>query len=168
VDLGCAYTLDVDSAGNGVLRVTAGYVEYAWSGRRSIVPLGAAAETRAGAGPGIPYVHDAPEALRRALRDFDFAGGGAAAARAVLAAARSEDAVSLWHLLQRVDAPLRPVVYDRLAELVPPPAEVAREEALRLETRTLERYWERIRRIVWRLEILRGVREIDPRTGLAR
>lgn len=168
VDLGCAYTLEVDSAGNGVLRVTAGYVEYSWSGRRSIVPLGALAETRTGAGPGMPYAHDASGVLQGALRDFDFAAGGAPAARAVLAAARPEDALSLWHLLQRVDAPLRPAVYDRLAALVPPPSGVAREEALRLETRALEPYWDRIRRIAWRREILRGVREIDPRTGLAR
>jgi hypothetical protein len=167
VDLGCAYTLEVDSLGTGVLRVTAGYVEFSRSGRRSIVPLGAAAQIRP-EGPGIPTVEDAPEALRRALEEFDFAGGGAPAARAALAAARAEDALSLWHLLQRVEPSLRPAVYDRLASLVPPPPGVARDTALRLDAGTLERYWERIRRIAWRREILRGVREIDPRTGLAK
>ena len=167
VDLGCAYTLDVDSLGTGVLRVTAGYVEFSWSGRRSIVPLGAAAQIRP-EGPGIPTVEDAPEALRRALLEFDFAGGVAPAARAALAAARAEDALSLWHLLQRVEPPLRPAVYDRLASLVPPPPGVARDAALQLDGGTLERYWERIRRIAWRREILRGVREIDPRTGLGK
>src|SRR5262249_27316845 len=95
VDLGCAYELEVASVGNGVLRVTAGYVEFSWSGRRSIVPLGAVAETRRGQGPGTPFVNDAPGALRQALLQFDFADGGDAAARAVLAAARAEDALSL-------------------------------------------------------------------------
>ncbi len=168
VDLGCAYALDVDSLGNGTLRVTAGYVELNWSGRRSIVPLGAIAETRSGQGPGTPYVHDAPEALRRALFAFDFAGGGDAAARAALAAARAEDALSLWHLLQRVTPGLRPAFYDRLAALVPPPGGVQRDAALRLDAETVHRYWERIRRIAWRREILRGVRDIDPGTGLTK
>lgn len=168
VDLGCAYALDVDSLGNGTLRVTAGYVEFNWSGRRSIVPLGAIAVTRPGQGPGTPYVHDAPEALRVALLEFDFSNGGAEAARRAVAAARAEDAVSLWHLLQRVPENLRPVVYDRLAALVPPPAGVARDAALRLDGPTLERYWDRVRRITWRREILRGVRTLDPGTGLTR
>lgn len=167
VDLGCAYTLDVDSSGNGVLRVTRGYVEFAWGGRRSIVPLGAVAHVRPGMGPGTPYVTDAPEALRRALAAFDFDGAGATAVHAALAAARSEDALSVWHLLSRVGVDLRPAVYGRLTALVPPPAGVTREAALRLDAATLERYWQRIRRIAWRREILKGVREIDPRTGLS-
>jgi FecR protein len=168
VDLGCAYTLDVDSAGNGVLRVTQGYVEFDWSGRRSIVPLGAVAQIRVGVGPGTPYVDDAPAALRRALFAFDFGAGGRDAVRAALAAARAEDALSLWHLLSRVAPDLRPAVYDRLVALVPPPAGVSRDSALRLDAATLDRYWQKIRRIAWRRVILRGVREIDPRTGLTR
>jgi len=76
--------------------------------------------------------------------------------------------VSLWHLLARVDPSLRRVVYDRLASLVPPPAGVTPEGALRLDRATLERYWSTIRRIAWRKAILQGIRDIDPRTGTAR
>jgi hypothetical protein len=167
VDLGCAYTLEVDSAGNGVLRVTAGYVLFDWGGRRSIVPLGAAARIRPGVGPGTPYVNDAPEALRQALAAFDFGAGGTAAARQALAAARPEDALSVWHLLSRVTPDFRATVYDRLNALVPPPPGVARDAAVRLDSLTLDRYWQKIRRIAWRREILKGVREIDPRTGIS-
>src|SRR5438132_785427 len=71
VDLGCAYALEVDSSGNGLIHVTAGYVELQWSGRR-------------------------------------------------------------------------------------------------LEQRQLDAYWNAIRRIAWRRIILQGMRDIDPRTGLAR
>src|SRR6266516_4207493 len=170
VDLGCAYTLAVDSSGNGTIHVTGGYVEFAWGGRRSIVPLGFRAETRRGFGPGTPYAEDAPHALRRALAALDFssAGSGPGAVRRALAAARSEDAVSLWHLLARVDPSLRRAVYDRLASLVPPPAGVTPEGALRLDRATLQRYWNTIRRIAWRKTILQGIRDIDPRTGTAR
>ena len=168
VDLGCAYALEVDSLGNGVLRVTGGYVEFAWSGRRSIVPLGASAETRRDRAPGTPYVNDAPEPLRQALLAFDFADGGDASARAAIEAARAEDALSLWHLLQRVTPRLRPLAYDRLTALVPPPGGVTRSAALRLDPETLERYWERIRRIAWRREILRDLRDLNPGTGLTK
>ena len=168
VDLGCAYTLAVDSSGNGTIHVTGGYVEFDWGGRRSIVPLGFRADTRRGFGPGMPYAEDAPEALRHALAAFDFSNGSAAAVRRALAAARPEDAVSLWHLLGRVDPPPRREVYDRLASLVPPPPGVARDDVLRLDPATLETYWNTLRRIAWRKDILRGIRDIDPRTGTAR
>jgi len=59
-------------------------------------------------------------------------------------------------------------VYDRLASLVPPPAGVTSEGALRLDRTTLDTYWNTIRRIAWRRIILRGVRDIDPRTGVSR
>src|SRR5262249_52368611 len=36
VDLGCAYTLEVDDAGNGLLHVTAGFVELVLNGRKSV------------------------------------------------------------------------------------------------------------------------------------
>ena len=168
VDLGCAYTLAVDSSGNGTIHVTGGYVEFDWGGRRSIVPLGFRADTRRGFGPGTPYAEDAPEALRHALAAFDFSNGSAAAVRRALAAARPEDAVSLWHLLGRVDPLLRREVHDRLASLVPPPPGVARDDVLRLDPATLETYWNTLRRIAWRKDILRGIRDIDPRTGTAR
>jgi len=168
VDLGCAYALEVDSSGNGLIHVTAGYVELQWSGRRSIVPLGFAARTRPGVGPGVPFAADAPEVLRRALEAYDFGNGGTAAVRRALGAARSEDAVSLWHLLSRVEPVLRGAVYQRLAVLVPPPVGVTRDGVLRLEQRQLDAYWNAIRRIAWRRIILHDMRDIDPRTGLAR
>jgi len=156
-DLGCAYTLTVDSAGHGVIHVTAGYVEFAALGRRSIVSLGSWAETRPGVGPGIPYVGDAPAALRHALARFDFAAGGARAVTLALAAARPEDATSLWHLLQRVGEPLRVRVYERLARVAPPPPGVTRAAVLRLDAAALDAWWTPIRRAAWRREILKGV-----------
>ena len=157
IDLGCAYTLEMDSLGNGLLHVTAGVVEFETGSRRVKVPMGALVRTRPRIGPGIPYVEDAPEALRRALDTMDVKGA--------LAAARAEDAISLWHLLQRVEAPRRGRVYDRLASLVAPPPGVTRAAALALEPEALDRYWTLIHRILFRRLILRGVRDIDPRTG---
>lgn len=165
IDLGCAYTLHTDSLGNGLLHVTGGEVEFKTGQRSARVPLGAIAQTRAAVGPGIPYVEDAPDPLIRALVAFDFANGGARATRTALAVARPQDALSLWHLLQRVDPALRGLVYDRLAALVPPPPGVRRSAAIALESRALEGYWTKIHRIHFRRMILKGVKDIDPRTG---
>lgn len=157
IDLGCAYTLESDSAGNGRLHVVAGMVEFQSGDRFARVPLGALVTIRAGDGPGIPYVEDAPAALRRALEAMDVRGA--------LAAARPHDGISLWHLLQRAPAPLRGAVYDRLAALVPPPPGADRAAAVALHDAALQAYWNALHRILFRRMILRGVREIDPRTG---
>ena len=45
-DMGCAYTLEVDDAGNSLLRVTTGWVSMQLNGRESAVPAGAACATR--------------------------------------------------------------------------------------------------------------------------
>ncbi len=165
IDLGCAYTLQTDSLGTGLLHVTGGEVEFQTGQRWARVPLGALTQLRPVSGPGVPYVEDAPEPLVRALDAFDFEKGGARATRSALAVARPHDALSLWHLLQRVDPALRGLVYDRLAALVPPPKGVTRSAAIALDSRALEGYWSKIHRIHFRRMILKGVREIDPRTG---
>jgi hypothetical protein len=170
IDLGCAYTLETDSLGDGRLHVTAGEVEFQTGARSSRVPLGAVMFTRPAIGPGTPYAEDTPAAFVRALVRFDFEGGkdGAGEARNVrdvLALARAQDALSLWHVLQRVDSSRRGAVYDRLAAFIAPPPGVTRSAAIALESRALEGYWTVIHRIHFRRMVLRGVREIDPRTG---
>ncbi len=170
IDLGCAYTLETDSLGKGLLHVTAGEVEFQAGSRSSRVPLGALVQIRPARGPGVPYVEEAPAPFVRALNVFDFERRGtrARAVRTILALARPQDAISLWHVLQRADPALRGGVYDRLAALVPPPPGVTRRGAIALESRALEGYWTKIQRIHFRIMVLRGVRDIDPRTGLAR
>ena len=144
VDLGCEYTLAVEETGAGLLRVGSGWVGIEHGGRESFVPRGAVCATRPGKGPGTPYYEDAPEELRRALADVDFGPTVARreALRSVLASARRVDALSLWHLLVRLDGTERAATYDRLAELVAPPDDVTREGVLAGDRRMLDRWWE--------------------------
>jgi hypothetical protein len=131
VDLGCAYTLKVDDQGNGELHVSTGYVALEEGERESIIRSGMMCLTRRGQGPGTPFAVDAPEPLRAALNRFDFERGAAASALTqVLAHARPDDAVTLWHLLARTDSPQRGAVFDALAKLSPPPLGVTREGIL--------------------------------------
>jgi len=136
-DLGCAYTLEVDDAGRGLLHVTSGYVALETEARESIVPAGAACMTQPGAGPGTPFFEDAPEPFVELLAKLDFENDHASL-DSILAGARSKDTLTLWHLLPRVGADERARVYERLAALAPPPAGVTREGVIGLDRAMLE------------------------------
>lgn len=131
VDLGCAYTLNVDDEGASTLHVTSGWVALEFDGRESIVPAGAICKTRPGFGPGTPYQEDASAALVSALAHYDFDNGGSDALRTVLAEARNIDSITLWHLYIRTTGVDREAAYDRLASLVPPPRGVTRDGMLK-------------------------------------
>src|SRR5579859_3115330 len=130
IDLGCAYTLHVDDSGAGLLRTRMGWVGFRLNGRDAFIPAGAVGETRPGIGPGTPYFEDATPDFRAALRQFDFAKLSDAERSVqlaiVLAQARTEDALTLWHLLSRANLEDRGQVFDRLNAFVAAPAGVTR------------------------------------------
>lgn len=143
VDLGCAYTLSVDDAGVGLLRVETGWVSFERDARESIVPAGAACATRPGKGPGTPYYEDAAPEFRGALESLDLGTGGEEVLATVLSGARKRDGLTLWHLLARTAGRNRERVCDRLEQLVPRPPGVTREAVLQGDARGLERWrWE--------------------------
>jgi hypothetical protein len=145
VDLGCVYTLHVDDSGAGLLRTTMGWVGFKLGGHESFIPAGAVCATRPKIGPGTPYFEEAPPAFRDALSRFDFGENTPAERSAllgtILADARRDDALTLWHLLSRVSDADRPRVYDRLVALAPAPAGVAREGILSLDRQMLDSWW---------------------------
>jgi hypothetical protein len=141
VDLGCHYTLLVEPSGRGLLSVSLGFVSFERDGRVSIVPADAECETRVGVGPGTPYAQGASDELKAALRDFDFGANSKLVGNpleTVLSEAGTEDALTLWHLLSRVDSAERGQVYDRLVGLVLPPGGVTREGLLVLDAEMLD------------------------------
>jgi FecR protein len=140
VDLGCAYTMRVDDSGNGVLRVTLGWVSLEWNGRESMVPAGASCLTRRKIGPGMPFFDDATEPLKKAVQSFDFDHGGNGSVDTILNEARVRDTLTLWHLLSRVDSRERTRVYYRMIALVPLPAGLSADKILRLDRQELDRW----------------------------
>jgi len=138
-DLGCAYTLEVTDKGASLLRVTSGWVALQLKDRESMVPAGAACQTRPGVGPGTPYFEDASDTFRTALATFDFEReANDNALRTILNEARPRDSFTVWHLLFRVDGAERERVYERLAVLSPPPAGVTREGVMQLNQEMLD------------------------------
>jgi hypothetical protein len=146
VDLGCAYTLNVDDDGVGLLRVTLGWVGFESHGRESFIPADAVCETRPKIGPGTPRYEDAPPGYAEALALLDF-GAPADPAREIalnliLNNARPRDVMTLWHLLSRGSLDERSRVCGRMTNLAPPPAGVSCDAVLRGDRSALDRWWD--------------------------
>ena len=145
VDLGCTYTLHVDDSGDGTLQTTFGWVGFKLGNREAFIPAGAACHTKKNTGPGIPYFEDASEDFRSAVARLDAENSTSqdrdAALQIVLAKSRKPDALTLWHLLSRASESDRPRIYNRLAQLVPPPAGITREGILHLDQNMLDLWW---------------------------
>ena len=148
VDLGCAYTLNVDKSGNSRLHVTGGHVALADRGHETEVPAGAVCLTRKGLGTGTPFFDDAPPALQTALEQLDFAQGGDDALNVILFAARPRDTLTLWNLLGRVTAAQRRRMIDSLLASVALPPGVTRDGIQRLDARMLAQ-WKAQMEILW-------------------
>jgi hypothetical protein len=144
IDLGCAYTLTMDPRGVGLITVEGGWVGFEYNGREAFIPAGATGRTYPGRGPGTPTYTEASAALRAAIDTIDQADGAVAQATAldtVLRDARPEDAITLWHLIDRVDPTLAPLVVDRLQALVPMPDDCTREGILSGSREMRDAWW---------------------------
>src|SRR5262249_39845892 len=118
-DLGCVYTLHVDEDGSGVLSVSSGWVSLRLEARESFVPSGASARIDPKLGPGTPRYDDEDREYQDAVDAFDFSGDPAqraSALRTLIGRTHSGDALTLWHLLSRVDEADRAAVADALAD----------------------------------------------------
>jgi hypothetical protein len=140
IDLGCRYTLHVAPDGDGILQVETGWVAFQWQKLESFIPAGAECKTRASRGPGTPYYDDAPDALTHALSQFDETHSPIAL-RAVLTAARSRDALTVWHLLARTQGAERNEVFTRLGELVKLPEAISRQRILQGDPGAIDASW---------------------------
>ena len=138
----------MDDSGAGLVRTSLGWVGFKLNGHESFIPAGAACATKPKVGPGTPYFEDAPATFRAALARFDFADSTsqqrAGDLAIVLGESRKRDALTLWHLLTRVEEEQRVPVYDRLASLAPPPAGVTKEGILRLDQPMLDLWWNQL------------------------
>jgi hypothetical protein len=141
IDLGCKYTLHVAPDGTGSLDVEMGWVAFQWGNLESFIPAGASCRTRPGRGPGTPHFSDARANLESALNRFDETGDPKAL-ETVLAAARSRDGLTLWHLLSRTKGAQREEVFTRFSELVKLPSTVTRESVLLGDPAAIDSAWD--------------------------
>jgi hypothetical protein len=151
IDLGCKYSLQVQDDGSSLLHVTLGLVALERDKRETIVPAGAFCRTRRGVGPGTPFFEDSTAELQAALQKVDSLEQGPERSQElqiVLREAHVRDALSLWYLLPHVDVSSRGLIYDRLAQLLPPPANVTRDGIVALDENMLHS-WEKVVSQLW-------------------
>ncbi len=142
VDLGCMYTLEVDEDGSGLLRVTSGWVALESKNTESLIPSGAVCKTKKIYGPGTPYFEDASTKFRTALDNFDFSRNKNAALNTLLNEAREKDALSLWHILSKVNNDEKEQTYNRLANLIKIPDGVTFDGIMNGNEEMMDNLWE--------------------------
>jgi len=135
VDLGCAYSLTVAEDGTGIVAVSAGSVRLEGKGDPTYLHAGTMAATWPEGRTGLPIRRDAPDTLVQAADAFD---RGSGEVEALLAEARTADAVTLWQLLFRVSMGQRAQVLDRLEELLGEAFPVDRGRLIRLDPEAME------------------------------
>jgi hypothetical protein len=138
VDLGCVYTLTMDSAGFGELSVQSGQVELVEGTRRAFVPAGNVVSVLPGLGPGLPIPERSSPAFRAAVHLLERDITSDVGVARVLDLSISAETITLWHLLQRVEFSQRGAVLDRLTMLAgSAPAGVTPESAMALDGKAL-------------------------------
>lgn len=141
IDLGCEYTLSLDDHGDGLVDVQTGWVAFQFRGREVFIPAGAACRTQKLGGPGLPWFRDASASFLSSLRKFEDTDASAELGN-LLSAARPRDGLTLWHLLRRVAAAQREIVFDRFAELIDLPPDVNRGQVLAGNPGALDACWD--------------------------
>ncbi len=136
VDLGCAYTLEVDANGDSRLKVTGGYVSLETERRESFVPAGAFCETRQKR-LGTPYFESASQLFKTSLAKFDFENGGEDAISVVIRESGRKDTLTLWHLLSKVPEAARAEVLAKILQDIELPEGVTIDGILKLDPKMM-------------------------------
>jgi len=140
VDLGCAYTLVVDDTDKGKLSVTSGRVMFENGGSESLVPAGLWCPLTS-AGAGVPRRAYASDGFLAAIAVTDNMQCQTDDLVAILSHAEPSDAITLWHLLPRVQGKARRQVAERIAALIEVPSDIAIERIVALDPAALEAWW---------------------------
>lgn len=141
IDLGCAYTLETRSNGDGLITVERGWVAFDHHRQESFIPAGAACRVNGKTGPGIPWFEDAPKDLQLALRRWEQAQAPDSL-DSILNTARSRDALTLWHLLSRVPPSERGRIFDRFRQLAKVDSTIQRSAIIAGDPQALDRCWD--------------------------
>ncbi|MGE0479002.1 MAG: FecR family protein [Phycisphaerae bacterium] len=143
-DLGCRFRVRVAADDVVTVSVSEGAVELAGGGRVAFVAKSMSCVAQPGRGARAPLLDDAPAELAAAVARLFAEPLDLAALPAVLANARERDGLTLWHVLRWTPPDVRPRVYERLIELVPPPNDIRVEDVLELNEYAIECWRKRL------------------------
>jgi hypothetical protein len=120
IDLGCRYTLTVDSSGTAEVRVETGRVAFNDGKREIFIPAGATGRAKRGRAPQTPVYDTSSAKLKQCVEAFDRAPEGRRAKEAVMLAgliSTREDGLVAWHLLQDSEPAVAKAAHDALIKL---------------------------------------------------
>lgn len=124
IDLGCVFTLAVDSTGVAYVSVETGWVQLENGYGEVLVPAGTSSAMIEGSPPNVPVYDDATETFRQGVRviEFDVANDVFAGAFAdVRRHARPRDVLTLLVLAVRKQGSQRAALLEQAAMLATPP-----------------------------------------------
>jgi len=137
IDLGCEYTMSIVPAGGGELHVIAGWVDLTRTYEQSLVPAGASASISPDGELTAPVFDDAAPQFRAAVYGFVQSHDVAT----IVSLARTRDALTLLNLFRLATPDESVILYDRLNQLVPAPASIAREDVRDWRPVVTEAWW---------------------------
>jgi hypothetical protein len=94
--------------------------------------------------PGTPYFLSASTEFKAALSRFDSGNNSKQNIEKVIENSGKKDALSLWYLLRKAQPGELKLIYDRLAEINPPPEGVSSEGIISGNTDMLFKWWEKL------------------------
>lgn len=145
VDLGCEFVVRSDVAGDGELTVLSGWVLVDTGQDEVLVPRNATVAIH-GDRAGTPRDLGASRAFVQALRAIDAdavsVGPDDPRIHRLVAASRTEDAISLLTLLQRHPTLAGGPLYDRMRQLLPTATAVSREALIEGDVQALNTLWD--------------------------
>lgn len=144
IDKGGTYTIEVDKSGSSSLHVITGNIIISSGTDKEIIPAGAVCETMKNRNPGTPYFLNTSPAFKAALSVYDFGNRSLTDLDKVIQNAGINDAMSLWYLLRDAPPEGMEAVYNKLAELVPPPAGVTLDGIKKGDNNMLFMWWDRL------------------------
>lgn len=143
-DYGVAYSLTVDSTGDGLVYVESGKVEVRSSNRDAIVPAGNVVMTRKNSGVGTPFNENSSLQFKTALLSLDYGECEDLCVNTILKNAKKTDAISLLNIISKVDDRYKDKVYAKLANFVPPPPNVPSDSGPSINQDKINKWVEKI------------------------
>ncbi|MEO8663920.1 MAG: zf-HC2 domain-containing protein [Ignavibacteria bacterium] len=126
-DRGGAYTLTIDSTGDGLVYVRSGKIEVQSPNTAVIIPAGNLVMTRKDFGVGTPFNENSSVKFKSALYNLDFGKCEGACVNSLLNNAKISDAISLVNLIPKVENEYKDDFYTKVANFVTPPKNVHRD-----------------------------------------
>ncbi len=159
-DMGGAYSLTIDSTGDGLLFVKSGKVEIQSPNTGAIIPAGNLVMTKKDVGVGTPFNENSSAKFKNALFNLDFGNCGGSCVTTLLNSARMSDAISLVNLIPKVENQYKDDFYTKLANFVPPPKEIKSDSLPFLDREKLQDWIDKIQ-IEVQANVERSLKEVE-------